>query len=154
MTGPLVAGIGDSGVSFRHPLQEKGRGVPTAPFPPALRSCRLEHGQDSCRLGVRRCDSLKVCSNRAQLAIDECVHEMQSPIQPREKYVFNLVVHGQGDFGAVRPHFREIDNSRQVEIAIDGFENDLIRRIAMEAEQNGVTLETEGTPKGKIDRFR
>src|SRR5207248_6298031 len=124
-------------------VQKKGRGVPTAPFPPALRSCRLEHGQDSCRLRVRRCDSLKVCSNTAQLAVDERVHEMQSPIQPREKFVFNFVVHRQGDFGAVWPHLREIDNSHQIEIAADGFENDLIRRIALETEQNSVTGETE-----------
>src|SRR5262249_16820749 len=115
-------------------VQEKGRGVPTAPFPPALRSRRLEQRQDSCRLGIWRCDSLKVCSNSAQLAIDKRVHELQSPIQPREKFVFNLVVHRQGDFRAVRSPLREIDNSRQIEIAADRFEKDLVRRIALETE--------------------
>src|SRR5947199_10743651 len=86
-------------------VQEKGRGVPTAPFPPALRSCRLEHGQDTCRLGIRRCDSLKVCSNTAQLGVHERLHEMQATIQPREKFVLNLVMHREGNFGAIRTDF-------------------------------------------------
>src|SRR5205807_8615222 len=95
-------------------VQEKGRGVPTAPFPPALRSCRFEHGQDTCRLGIRRCDSLKMCSDAAQLAVNKRVHEMEATIQPRKKFILNLVVHREGDLGAIRTDFSEIDNSHHI----------------------------------------
>src|SRR6266576_3614658 len=114
--------------------QEKGRGVPTAPFPPALRSCRFEHGQDTCRPGIRRCDSLKVCSDAAQLAVLKCIHEMQSAIQPREKFVLNLVMHRERNLGAIRTHIGKIDNSHQVEIAADRLESYFIRRIAFNGE--------------------
>src|SRR5438270_12189514 len=98
-------------------VQEKGRGVPTAPFPPALRSCSFENGQDTCRLGIRRCDTLKVCSDAAQLGVDKRIYKMQSPIQPREKFILDLVMHGERDFSAIRTHLRKIDNSYQVEVA-------------------------------------
>src|SRR5947209_7099519 len=114
--------------------QEKGRGVPTAPFPPALRSCRFEHGQDTCRLGIRRCDSLKVCSYAAQLGVHKCIHEMQSTIQPREKFVLNLVIHRERNLSAIRTYLGKIDNSHQVEIAANRFESNFIRRITFKRE--------------------
>src|SRR5438046_1771625 len=125
-----LAQVGSSAPS----VQEKGRGVPTAPFPPALRSCRFEHGQDTCRLGIRRCDSLKVCSDAAQLTVHKCIHEMQSAIQPREKFVLNLVMHRERNLGAIRTHLGKIDNSHQVEIAADRLESYFIRRIAFNGE--------------------
>src|SRR5437773_9164987 len=92
-------------------VQEKGRGVPTAPFPLALRSCGFEHGQDTCRLGIRRCDSLKVCSDAAQLAVHKRLDEMQSTIEPREKFVLNLVISRARYLGPIRPHLVNMDNS-------------------------------------------
>src|SRR6184192_2318798 len=115
-------------------VQEKGRGVPTAPFPPALRSCRFENGQDTCRLGIRRCDSLKMCSDAAQLGVHKRIDEMQSTIQPREKFVLNLVMRRERNFSAIRTYLGKIDNSHQVEIAADGFESNFIRRITFKRE--------------------
>src|SRR5437870_7339264 len=115
-------------------VQKKGRGVPTAPFPPALRSCRFENGQDNCRFGIRRCDSLKVCSDAPQLGVHKCIDEMQSTIQPREKFVLNLIMHRERNLGAIRTHLSKIDNSHQVEVAADGLESYFIWRIAFNRE--------------------
>src|SRR5436189_192900 len=97
-------------------FSEKRRGVPTAPFPPALCSSRFEHRQDSCRLRIRHCDPLKVCSNAAQLRIDKCLYEMQSAIKPREKFIFDRVMHRERDFCATRTNLGQFDNSHQIEI--------------------------------------
>src|SRR5437870_13907444 len=115
-------------------VQKKGRGVPTAPFPPALRSCRFENGQATCRLGIRRCDSLKVCSDAAQLGAHKCIDEMQSTIQPREKFVLNVIMHRERDLSAIRTTLGQTDNSHQVEVAADGLERYFIWRIAFDRE--------------------
>ncbi len=95
-----------------------------------------------------------MCPDAAKLAHHEGIDEVELPIEPGKEFIFDFVMHGQGDFGEIRPNFREIDQAKEVNISAHRFESVFIRRLAVRRCQDGVRFKAQRAAKAKIDRLR
>src|SRR5207237_9699682 len=96
-------------------------------------------------------DPLEMREDTSQLGSHKAVHKMQTSIQPGEKFVFDFVVDGKRDLGAVRPNLCEINDAHEGNVSTHGLERILVRRIAVHRQQHSVRLKTEGSAKAEID---
>ena len=99
---------------------------------------RLEHRQNATVVEVTRSDAFKVRADTAQFGSHKTVHEVQAAIQPGEQLVLDVIVNRERDFSAVWPNLGEINNAHQRNIATDGFERVLIRRFALDRQEDSV----------------
>jgi hypothetical protein len=71
-------------------------------------------------------------ADAAQFRGHEAVHETQTPVQPRKKLVFDVVVDRERDFSAAWPNFSKIDDSHDGDVPTNGFERVLVWRVAVD----------------------
>jgi hypothetical protein len=104
-------------------------------------------------LEVARCNPLEMRANAAQLCCHKAIEKMQPPIQPGKQRILDLIVDRECDLSAVRPNFSEINDPIKL-ISTHGLKSVLIRRVAVDREQDCMRLEAERAAKAEINRFR
>jgi hypothetical protein len=78
---------------------------------------------------------------------------MQTPVEPGEQFVLNLVVNGERDLCAVWTNFSEINDAHQSSIPAHGLKRILFGRIAVDRQKDRVRLKTEWAAKAEIHGF-
>ena len=117
-------------------------------------SCsRLEHRQNRRTLKIVRGDSFEVRADAAQFGSHKRIDKTQAPVEPGKQLVPDLVVNCKRDLRAVWPNLSEVNDSHQVDIPAHGLKRILIWRVALDRQENGVSLKTERTAKAEISRL-
>jgi len=117
-------------------------------------SGRLEYGHNTRVIEIACCDAFKMRTDAAQFGGHETVHEMQTAVEPGEQFVLDLVVNRERDLGAIWTNLREINNAHQSNVTAHRFERVLVRRVALDRQEDRMRLKTERTAKAEIDSFR
>ena len=78
---------------------------------------RLEHRHHARVIQIAGRDTFEMRADAAQFGSHEAVYKMQTPVEPSEHFVLDLVVNRQGDLRAVRPNLSEINDAHEGNIA-------------------------------------
>ncbi|PYK20164.1 MAG: hypothetical protein DME56_08160 [Verrucomicrobia bacterium] len=70
-------------------------------------------------------------TDAAQFGSDKAVHEVQASIQPGKQFIFDFVVNGERNLGAMWPDLSKINDAHHANISAHGLERILARRIAV-----------------------
>src|SRR5260370_19440670 len=92
---------------------------------------RLEHGHNARLIQIACRDAFEMRTDAAQFRSHETVHEMQTPVEPREQFVLHLVVNLEGDLRAVCTNLSEINNPHKGNVASRRFERISRRRVSL-----------------------
>src|SRR6266542_1169695 len=93
---------------------------------------RLEQGHDALAIQIAGRDAFEMRANTAQFRSHEAIHKMQTPVEPREQFVLDLVVNRQRDLRAVRPNVSEINDTHEGNIPSRRLERILVWRVALD----------------------
>ena len=93
---------------------------------------RLEHGQNARVIQVAGRDAFEMRTDAAQFGSHEAVDEIQTPVEPGEQFVLDLVVNRERDLRAARANLSEINDAHQGNVSARGFERILVWRIAVD----------------------
>jgi len=93
---------------------------------------RLEHWQNARVIQVAGRNAFEMRTDAAQFGSHEAVDEMQTPVEPGEQSVFDLVVNRERDLRAVRANLSEINDAHHGNVPAHGLERILVWRIAVD----------------------
>src|SRR5262245_26039185 len=83
---------------------------------------RLQYRHDGCAIQVTLPDAFEMRADTAQLRSHKAVHEMQTPVQPGEQFVFDVVMDRKRDLSALGPNLSEIDDAHHGNVPAHGLE--------------------------------
>jgi len=72
---------------------------------------RLEYWQDALVIQIAGRDAFEMRADAAQFGSQKAVHKMQTPVEPGEQFVLDLVVNGKRHLRAVRANLSKIDDA-------------------------------------------
>ena len=93
---------------------------------------RLEHGQNARVIQVAGRDAFEMRTDAAQFGSHEAVDEIQTPVEPGEQFVLDLVVNRERDLRAARANLSEINDAHHCNVPAHGLERILVWRIAVD----------------------
>jgi len=93
---------------------------------------RLEHGHNARVIQITGRNAFEMRTDAAQFRSHEAVHKMQTPVEPGEQFVLDLVVNRERDLRAVWTNLSEINDAHQGNVAAYGFECVLVWRVALD----------------------
>jgi len=114
---------------------------------------RLEHGHDARVIQIADRDAFEMRADAAQFRSHEAVHKMQTPVEPREQFVLDLVVNRERDLSAIWPDLSEINDAHKGNVPAHGLEGILVWRVALDRQEDRVRLKAERAAEAEIDRF-
>ena len=98
-------------------------------------------------------DSFEVRTDTAQFGSHKTVHEVQAAIQPGKELILDVIVNRERNFGAIWPNLSEINDPHQCDISAHGLEGVLVRRFALDRQQDCVGFKAQGPSEAEIDRL-
>ena len=99
-------------------------------------------------------DAFEMRAYAAQFGSHKAVHKVQTPVEPGEQFVLDLVVNGERDLGAVRANLSEINDAHKGNVTARRFERILVGRVALDRQKDRMRLKPERTAKAEIDSLR
>ena len=113
----------------------------------------MEHGHNARVIQIARRDAFEVRTDAAQFRSHEAVHKMQTPVEPGEQFVLDLVVNRERDLRAVWTNLSEINKAHKGNVTARRFERILVGRVALDRQKDRMGLKPERTAKAEIDCF-
>jgi hypothetical protein len=107
--------------------------------------------------GILHAETRRVSFQRAdtaQFGSRKSIEKTQAPVEPGKQLVPDLVVNRKRDLRAVWPNLSEVNDPDHVDIPTCGLKRTLIGRVALDRQEDGVSLKTERTGKAEISRLR
>src|SRR5204862_3035332 len=114
---------------------------------------RLKHGQNARVIQITGRDSFEMRADAAQFGSDKAINKMQTPVEPGKKLVLDLVVNSECDLSAVGTDLSKVDNAHKGDIPSHGLERILLRRVAVDRQEDRVRLKTEWAAEAEIHRL-